>query len=187
MLTRTTMIAVAGVSAGAATVALAPAPAYAAPPSPAEIAAAHTPWQPAAVDGGPNTTLPVPRKHHARTVTAATAEPACNSVLRWGNANGEHLFTPIDDNGFVDCTLRLGDAGAPVAKVQDALRLCYGKDVATDGVWGDTTQSAVRDVRASKSLGNPQQYDGDLIAQGFLYPVYDGADAFTGRCDTPFA
>jgi hypothetical protein len=192
MINRATMLAVAGVSAGAATIAVAPAQAFAAPAPAATpvvpTAATHTAWHTASQDGGPSTTLPVPRKNGGGAVTAA-ADPPCNAVARFNNANGEHLFTPLANNGSGACNLSFGASGAPVTKVQDSLRLCYHKDLGptgSDGQWGNLTQNAIRDVRASKGLGNPQDYDGALVRAGFLYPVYNGSNAFTGRCDTPF-
>jgi hypothetical protein len=158
MLTRTTMVAVTGVAAAAATVIVAPAAAYAAPAGAADA--------------------PV----------AAATDPPCNAVAHLKVSGGAvyapvtNLGGPSCRLGFGDRGTPVVKVQAAVEMCYGESVGPSGRD----GIFGQDTQTAVAHVRARKGLGNPQEYNGALVRAGFLYPVFDGDNNFLGRCDTPF-
>ncbi|HVQ96327.1 MAG TPA: hypothetical protein VMU51_35240 [Mycobacteriales bacterium] len=167
------LFAVAGVSVGAATVSVIPAPAFAAPATPTGATQAHQPTARTAPAGRPATAT------SRKAPAAVAAALPCNGTRRLARGGG-FIFVPTTNTGSTVCELGFGDAGAPVTKVQSALIDCYHKNLGptgADGQWGARTQAAIQEVRASKGLGNPQDYTPALVQAGFLFPVDSGGCA----------
>src|SRR5262249_44265471 len=159
------LLAIAGISAGATAVAVVPAPALAtpaAPAAPARTAAsagtART-GQPVGsarahlTPSGRGATMPAPR--------TAAADPECNGSIRVHSPDGGDELWPAF-NGSPLCTLRQGDTGVPVTKIQDALVKCYGQDLGptgVDGNFGPLTDRSIRNVQNFKGLPATGVYD----------------------------
>lgn len=160
--TRRTLLAMAGVTAGVATAAVAPTPAAAAEPAPASLDAAA--WS-------------------ATSAWGTQALGTCRSWTTLYNA-GLHINLPsISRNGLdINCQLQDGNYNNDsVYKLQDMLRLCYGQNIARDGDFGPNTEKALKNVQGSVGVPASGVYN-PTTGANVVWPLFDGDNNFTGRC-----
>jgi hypothetical protein len=161
--TRNTLMAIAGVSAGAMVAVVGPTATYATPVHQAVPAVPPDPGQKPVAN--PNTTV------HCSTSTQA---PEKDGFVEWPS-------TPSQDP---NCLLATGDSNLAVGKLQDALNKCYNDTLTVDGQYGPATRQAVIDFQNFKKI----PADGIYGPQSFgamLFPEYEsgkGGPVFTGHC-----
>lgn len=124
----------------------------------------------------------------ALAVTPASAEeagalalPTCKSFSTYKKDSGGvvlHFNVPTTghQNYDTNCVLRLGDRGAGVLVLQDALARCLYK-ITLDGVFGPETANAVRFVQGSNGIPVDGVY-GPKTRDVMGWPHYDPYDRF---------
>jgi peptidoglycan hydrolase-like protein with peptidoglycan-binding domain len=174
--TRRTLIALAGASVGTAAVVVAPTATFAAAPH----VAANNPSGTAAakVNAKPLTT----------TVSPNNAAGDCTSSTQHFQNDGTFLLIPSTSGGDPNCSLRNGDSGAPVIKLQQALNQCYTQGLSVDGQYGPLTAGAVGNVQRFK--GQPVTgVFGPFLSVNMQWPEYivnsSGTLVNTGACGLP--
>ncbi len=178
--TRRSLFALAGASLGTAAVAVAPTATFAATPH----AAASDPTGNAATKPNvkPASTAFRP------TASANSVAGDCTSSTFLGLSDGSLLVVPSLSNGDPNCSLRNGDSGAPVIKLQQALNQCHNQSLSVDGAFGPLTAGAVSSVQHSKSLPATGIY-GPALGVRMSWPDYivnsAGTLVNTGACAVP--
>lgn len=152
---RRSLLAMAGVTSGLAAL-LAPSTANAAPPV-----------EPAAPAVAPQPDKAVP--------DAALAAVICRSWTDFTTTPGVRYTVSIPSttrNGSQsNCVLVNGISGDGVYKLQDALRRCYGQNIAKDGDYGTATEGAVRNVQRLHGIRVDGDY-GPSTRSVMIWPKY---------------
>jgi peptidoglycan hydrolase-like protein with peptidoglycan-binding domain len=161
--TRRALLAMAGVTAGVASAAVAPTPATAAEPAPSATLDAAA-WS-------------------STTAWGTQAFGTCRSWTTLYNGNLHINLPSISRNGLdINCQLQKGDYNNDaVYKLQDMLKMCYGQGIARDGDFGPNTEKALKNVQGS--VGGPASgvYD-PTTGANVRWPLLDADNNFTGRC-----
>jgi peptidoglycan hydrolase-like protein with peptidoglycan-binding domain len=83
--------------------------------------------------------------------SASASTPQCTTYGHW-NAGYITLYMPTTSSGGPTCYLATGDNSGAVRSLQEALNSCYGKSLATDGIYGSLTRSAVIAIQKKYGL-----------------------------------
>ena len=83
------------------------------------------------------------------SASASTAQ--CTIYGRW-YAGYIPLYMPTTSSGSPSCFLAAGDNSGAVRSLQEALNSCNGKSLATDGIYGSATKSAVIAIQKKYGL-----------------------------------
>jgi len=106
----------------------------------------------------------------AAAAPASASTPSCNGhYLRAGN-----LGVPGYNSGSTStyvCVLSQGRTGNPVKWLQQSLRYCYGKNIATDGIFGPATRAALVAVQKKVGVAADGVY-GPLTAKAIQHSGY---------------
>ncbi|MFC5241334.1 peptidoglycan-binding domain-containing protein [Streptomyces atrovirens] len=92
----------------------------------------------------------------AAPTASAASYPTCNGVKEKAlDAGATTVLQPYyKGTGSRNCELRKGDSGPAVEELQFNLIHCHGKNTGgTDGIYGDLTRQAVREVQAAARIG----------------------------------
>jgi peptidoglycan hydrolase-like protein with peptidoglycan-binding domain len=95
-------------------------------------------------------------------------------------ADGLVSFIPSVTNHGRDfsCVLGPGSQGAGVFVLQDALRRCYGQNIAQDAVYGEATRQAVINVQAFHGLPRDGAYGPDTRSRMVFAKFFEGGGEF---------
>lgn len=98
-------------------------------------------------------TLPVVATSTA-TAAPVGALATCDDYTIFSYNTSYRVFIPSIGHATAatNCTLALGSSGAGVYVLQDALRRCYGQNIAQDAQYGSATRQAVKNVQAFHGL-----------------------------------
>lgn len=81
---------------------------------------------------------------------SAKAAGYCTTTKSFKKNNHSYSL-PVDSSGKRGCTMNQGANGKHVSALQTALKVCYKKGIAVDGVWGPKTTAALK--AAQKTMG----------------------------------
>lgn len=171
------LLAMAGVTAGIGSL-LAPSVAHAAP----------APQQPTPVRG--ETAVPdvpdVAAPAGAPAPTAGVNQATCASWTDFTTGTGYAVRLPSTTRNGAErnCVLGVGNTGDGVYKLQDALRRCYGQNIAHDGAYGTQTANAVRNVQAFHGFpaGDRDGVYGPQTRAAMVWPKYRESDGGYDHC-----
>jgi peptidoglycan hydrolase-like protein with peptidoglycan-binding domain len=79
---------------------------------------------------------------------AHAALPTCTVTKMRSGA-----FVPATAGGSFNCKLRRGNSSDAVATLQNTMDICYGENLATDGVFGRATEEALKRVQRAEGTG----------------------------------
>ena len=101
--------------------------------------------------------------------------PECQSYTRWDNIVGGRYTAWFPTTGYwswnTRCSLQLGDRGAGVRVLQQALNACYGERLTVDGIYGYGTKDAVEDA-ALEEVGNHWDEYTDVLRTEMDWPYW---------------
>lgn len=105
--------------------------------------------------------------------SAVVAEYSCNTAGAVAAASGPSIWAPKYGTTS-HCSLSYGKSGAGVTALQNALSMCHGQAIAADGIFGQATRAALRNVQASLGIGadgiyGPQTRSAMHFDQGAQY------------------
>ncbi|MEV6103643.1 peptidoglycan-binding domain-containing protein [Streptomyces sp. NPDC051940] len=104
--------------------------------------------------------------------SSAAALATCASRTTVYAGNGLYYDKPSTgwQNGGYSCVLGRGNTGLGVEALQDALKRCYGQNIAVDGIYGPATEQAVRNAQHFHNV-----YGGAGLAEDGVYGPRTGA------------
>jgi peptidoglycan hydrolase-like protein with peptidoglycan-binding domain len=92
-----------------------------------------------------------------------------------------YLPTTADGSGNTSCLLVEGNNTNGVYKLEEALRLCYGQNLARDTHYGNDTTAAVKRVQDFHGIQVDGKY-GPQTAGAMFFPLKNGDGSFTNIC-----
>ena len=122
---------------------------------------------------------------------AGSLEPPCNGITRYVSlqAGSKYVHYPTRSNGAdvsPYCHLRRVYTGGAVWVLQDAMKRCYGQNIAVDAIYGNDTHNAVLNVQSFHGWIHGD-FESRMAAADMLWPTYHlGSNAFTGCEWFPF-
>jgi hypothetical protein len=100
------------------------------------------------------------------------AYPTCTD---WSQLNHGIYYVQLPSVGYntaaIDCVLGYGNVNAGVFVLQNALKTCYGQNIAVDGVYGSATVNAVENVQAWEGVPVDGVY-GPTTRQAMNWPRF---------------
>jgi hypothetical protein len=96
---------------------------------------------------------------------------------------GEKLYMPTTQtNSFItNCLLVEGNTTDGVYKLEDALERCYGQNVALDRHFGNDTTAALKRVQDFHGITVDGKY-GPETAGAMFFPILNSSNQWTGDC-----
>ncbi|QER90454.1 peptidoglycan-binding domain-containing protein [Streptomyces tendae] len=89
---------------------------------------------------------------------AAAAYPWCTSSAWTQSADTTWTTRPSTSNTNTTCVMAQGSTGAGVTSLQKALRHCYGRNIAIDGVFGPATEAALKYAQGRAGVSQDGEY-----------------------------
>ena len=111
------------------------------------------------------------------------AYPSCITTLPLivaSNPTREALI-PTSNSGSADCVLGVGNQGYAVQTLQQALNACRGAGLAVDGIYGQATKTAVKNVQIAFGITADGVY-GPVTRSKPIFPAlppYSGCFGFS--------
>lgn len=96
--------------------------------------------------------------------SASAARPTCTTSTEDGGA-----LLPSAANHNIDCSLRRGDRGDGVERLQATLVECHKASLVKDGVFGSKTETALRHAQSSAGVQDDGIY-GPVTRRAIKHP-----------------
>src|SRR5690349_25126799 len=102
---------------------------------------------------------------------ADAALPNCTRTAT--STNGTSTVTvPASSVGYAECVMAQGNQSSGVTAMQRALKTCHGKSIATDGIFGPATRTALIQVQRALGVNDDGVY-GPKTGSKMSWPGYD--------------
>ncbi|MGW9496337.1 peptidoglycan-binding domain-containing protein [Streptomyces prasinus] len=112
---------------------------------------------------------------------AAAAYPWCTSSAWTQSADTTWTTRPSTSSTDTTCVMAQGSTGAGVTSLQKALRHCYGRNIAIDGVFGPATEAALKYAQGRAGVSQDGEY-GPVTRNAILWGRYSIETGAKVRC-----
>ncbi|GGP31360.1 hypothetical protein GCM10010287_20990 [Streptomyces variabilis] len=112
---------------------------------------------------------------------AAAAYPWCTSSAWTQSADTTWTTRPSTSSTDTTCVMARGSTGAGVTSLQKALRDCYGRNIAVDGVFGPATKAALEYAQGRAGVNQDGEY-GPVTRNAILWGRYSIETGAKVRC-----
>jgi peptidoglycan hydrolase-like protein with peptidoglycan-binding domain len=125
----------------------------------------------------------VPGAPSAQANARGLDAPPCTHLASLKSSDGRYVLQyAVSASGSTQCLMLLGDHGAQVTGLQQALASCAGKSLDASGTFGESTASALSSVQLVKG-GAADGIYGPNTARVLGWPWHDASSGdLTGRC-----
>ncbi|WP_162465632.1 peptidoglycan-binding domain-containing protein [Streptomyces taklimakanensis] len=104
---------------------------------------------------------------------SAAASWECDQSITVPKGDAYLIHVPFEFEPIYtgDCFVRHGARGGEVSAIQRSLRYCYGRDIVVDGVFGDKTLAALKNVQSRIGVASDGVY-GPRTRDAMSWPRY---------------
>lgn len=117
----------------------------------------------------------------AGTTAVGVAAVSCNGTTVIWKTSSTYIRLPVSSGGSITCEMGRGAQGSHVSALQRALRNCYSRSIAIDGIFGPATESALKYAQSQAGTAADGIY-GPNTRDAIKWPRFNTSGSFTGYC-----